>query len=236
MIAHELKQPMGSVINYMTVLKIKLADTMTNDTIVSRAVAGAEEETRRMAAIVDRVRGYARRDVDRSNPVDLDEAVAKAFAHYSRHAAGSSRLTLSKLPPARILGNDLELELLVINLMKNADQAACDETGPVRQEKPEVTVSLSLEADDAGGPDMAELVVRGQRPRHLRRGLRAHEARERQRQGGRPGARPRHRAQHRRRARRAPLHRPPLPLRPQGERRLPDDRARSPEARALTAP
>lgn len=164
MIAHELKQPMGSVINYMTVLKIKLADTMANDTIVSRAVAGAEEETRRMAAIVDRVRGYARRDVDRSNPVDLDAAVAKAFAHYSRHAAGSSRLTLSKLPPARILGNDLELELLVINLMKNADQAACDETGPLRQEKPEVTVSLSLEADDAGGPDMAELVVEDNGP------------------------------------------------------------------------
>ena len=61
MIAHELKQPMSSVINYMTVLKIRLADRISEDDIVSRAVSGAEEETRRMAAIVDRVRGYARR-------------------------------------------------------------------------------------------------------------------------------------------------------------------------------
>ena len=122
MIAHELKQRMSSVINYMTVLKIRLADRISEDDIVSRAVSGAEEETRRMAAIVDRVRGYARRDINRSNVVDLDAVVAKAFARYSRHAAGTSRLTLSKLPAARIRGNDLEIELLVINLMKNADQ------------------------------------------------------------------------------------------------------------------
>lgn len=164
MIAHELKQPMSSVINYMTVLKIRLADRISEDDIVSRAVSGAEEETRRMAAIVDRVRGYARRDINRSNVVDLDAVVAKAFARYSRHAAGTSRLTLSKLPAARIRGNDLEIELLVINLMKNADQAACNDTGEDVQSRPEVTVSLRLEPDDAGGPDMAEIVVEDNGP------------------------------------------------------------------------
>lgn len=156
MIAHELKQPMSSVINYMTVLKIRLADRISEDDIVSRAVSGAEEETRRMAAIVDRVRGYARRDINRSNVVDLDAVVAKAFARYSRHAAGTSRLTLSKLPAARIRGNDLEIELLVINLMKNSDQAACDDTGEDVQSRPEVTVSLRLEPDDAGGPAISD--------------------------------------------------------------------------------
>lgn len=155
---------MSSVINYMTVLKIRLADRISEDDIVSRAVSGAEEETRRMAAIVDRVRGYARRDINRSNVVDLDAVVAKAFARYSRHAAGTSRLTLSKLPAARIRGNDLEIELLVINLMKNADQAACDDTGEDVQSRPEVTVSLRLEPDDAGGPDMAEIVVEDNGP------------------------------------------------------------------------
>lgn len=106
MIAHELKQPMSSVINYMTVLKIRLADRISEDDIVSRAVSGAEEETRRM----------------------------------------------------------LEIELLVINLMKNADQAACDDTGEDVQSRPEVTVSLRLEPDDAGGPDMAEIVVEDNGP------------------------------------------------------------------------
>lgn len=164
MIAHELKQPMGSVINYMTVLKFKLSGRMENDDIVARAVNGAEEETRRMAAIVDRVRKYAKRDVDRSTVVRLDEIVAKAFNHYARHAAGTSRLSIAKLPAVSICGNSLELELLVINLMKNADQAACDTTGETVQPRPEVTVSLSVEPDDAGGPDMAELVVEDNGP------------------------------------------------------------------------
>ena len=164
MIAHELKQPMGSVINYMTVLKFKLSGQMENDDIVARAVNGAEEETRRMAAIVDRVRKYAKRDVDRSTVVRLDEIVAKAFNHYARHAAGTSRLSIAKLPAVSICGNSLELELLVINLMKNADQAACDTTGETVQPRPEVTVSLSVEPDDAGGPDMAELVVEDNGP------------------------------------------------------------------------
>lgn len=64
----------------------------------------------------------------------------------------------------RIRGNDLEIELLVINLMKNADQAACDDTGEDVQSRPEVTVSLRLEPDDAGGPDMAEIVVEDNGP------------------------------------------------------------------------
>lgn len=48
--------------------------------------------------------------------------------------------------------------------MKNADQAACDDTGEDVQSRPEVTVSLRLEPDDAGGPDMAEIVVEDNGP------------------------------------------------------------------------
>lgn len=149
--------------------EIRLKQTVRRRTAaLTQALAEREkleaQETRRMAAIVDRVRGYARRDINRSNVVDLDAVVAKAFARYSRHAAGTSRLTLSKLPAARIRGNDLEIELLVINLMKNADQAACDDTGEDVQSRPEVTVSLRLEPDDAGGPDMAEIVVEDNGP------------------------------------------------------------------------
>lgn len=148
MIAHELKQPMNAVINYATVLKMKLDGLRLRDDIVMRAIEGTEEETRRMAAIVDRVRSYARRDIDRSGIVQFDAIVKKAFDHYSRHAAGTSRLTLEAVEKATIQGNDLELELLVINLMKNADQAASDpidETDPLHAPTPEVRVSLTVE-------------------------------------------------------------------------------------------
>ena len=136
MIAHELKQPLNSVVNYMAILKIRLeggADgAETLDPIVAKAIRGAEEESERMAAIVNRVRGYARREADRSTPVRLDEAAERAFTYYSRHAAGTSRLSIGfevGKPEATVIGNRLELELLVINLLKNADQAAGDKDG-----------------------------------------------------------------------------------------------------------
>ena len=43
-------------------------------------------------------------------------------------------------------------------------KAACDDTGEDVQSRPEVTVSLRLEPDDAGGPDMAEIVVEDNGP------------------------------------------------------------------------
>ena len=128
-------------------LRLKLDGLRLQDDIVNRALAGTEEETRRMAAIVDRVRRYAKRDIERNARISLRSVVTKAFDHYSRHAAGTSLLTLAAEDDAVIAGNDLEIELLVINLMKNADQAASDTThdpDPEHAPSPAVRVSLCV--------------------------------------------------------------------------------------------
>ena len=154
MIAHELKQPINSVVNYMMILRIKTEGSpLADDDIVQKALAGAEEESQRMAAIIDRVRGYARRDVNRSTDVRLDEAAARAFRHYSKNAAGTSRLEMPPMPEALISGNALEIELLVINLLKNADQAACENTGAVvRLTLEDVPEGWRLAVTDNGPP------------------------------------------------------------------------------------
>lgn len=124
MIAHELKQPVNSVINYMTVLRIRMQQAGANDEVLQKAIRGAEEESQRMADIINRVRGYAKRDVNRSDTVRLDEVASHAFGYYARHAVASARLIMPRPPEALVHGNALEIELLVINLLKNADQAA----------------------------------------------------------------------------------------------------------------
>ncbi|MGN1209485.1 MAG: PhnD/SsuA/transferrin family substrate-binding protein, partial [Duodenibacillus sp.] len=125
MIAHELKQPVNSVINYMAVLRIKLLPSeQAGDAVVQKAIQGAEEESQRMADIINRVRGYAKRDVNRNDTVRLDEVASHAFGYYARHAVASARLIMPRPPEALVHGNALEIELLVINLLKNADQAA----------------------------------------------------------------------------------------------------------------
>ena len=141
MIAHELKQPVGSVVNYMTILKIRLTEAAQKDPVISRAVAGAEDEATRIAAIVDRVRGYAKRQVDHSKPIRLDRAVSHAASYFMKYAGGRERITVGALPEAVILGSSLEIELLTINLLKNAAHAVAE------TDDPRISVTLAEEKD-----------------------------------------------------------------------------------------
>ena len=71
MIAHELKQPVGAVLNFMAVLRMRAGKVLAEDALADRAMRGAEQEARRMAEIVDRVRGYAKHRRRTPEPVDL---------------------------------------------------------------------------------------------------------------------------------------------------------------------
>ncbi len=139
MIAHELKQPVNSVINYMAVLKVKLAaagesslNSHNSSTplegpdarICLKAVEGADRESRRIAAIVDRVRSYARKDRTEHELIDLGKCLATAIRESASFRVGKTRVSPA---PAEldlaIYGNALEIELLFINILKNAHEA-----------------------------------------------------------------------------------------------------------------
>ena len=100
MIAHELKQPVGAIINYVAVVKLKLGlqtvpglpgETALNtserpvDPLLLRALAGAEGEAHRIAAIVDRVRSYARRQHADPVPVDIVREAQNRASAAQRH-------------------------------------------------------------------------------------------------------------------------------------------------------
>ena len=185
MIAHELKQPVGSVINYMAVLRMRLAqlaagsssekaagnvagkatgegtvpvsvppapDTDAVDPVLSRAASGAEKEARRIAEIVDRVRAYAKREKRSPRPVDLYERLEAAVAGARRSRKG--RIETDYAPadaenrPILVEGDPLELELLFLNLIKNALEASAQTTDPAG---PRVRVMLET------GPNVPEL-------------------------------------------------------------------------------
>ena len=52
-IAHELKQPLGALLNYAAVLKLRLNDKMAEDPLTKTVVENMDAETRRISRIED---------------------------------------------------------------------------------------------------------------------------------------------------------------------------------------
>ena len=101
------------------------------DPLLLRALAGAEGEAHRIAAIVDRVRSYARRQHADPVPVDIVREAQNAL----RSLKAELRPFVVIRPPFSLSADDaskrrlimrgdpLEIELLLLNVMKNAAEA-----------------------------------------------------------------------------------------------------------------
>lgn len=135
MFAHELKQPLASLTNYIGGLKIWVDKSPDTRAQQAQAVLSAMQvETKRITQIVDRVRGYAKSRNVQLAKVDLAKIMQSAIEVVQRHDSKQTPLLL--MPhnwltdlhrpqrPLWLKGDELELELLVVNLIRNAMHAA----------------------------------------------------------------------------------------------------------------
>lgn len=123
MIAHELRQPVASLINYADGLSIYLSGS-AKDAVVGEATREIVRQAERVSEIVERVRAYAkgRSNVDQS--VDLCAVTKRAFNTFrSSTDLSGIRVSADLCGEAPAKGDPLELELLIVNLLKNALQA-----------------------------------------------------------------------------------------------------------------
>lgn len=165
MIAHELKQPLGALINYAAVIRMRAKREADRDPIAERAAEGIGREARRAADIVDAVRDYARREKRPMEKVDLaraaERAAESARRYAGRGASGAAEVSITVdlhgSAPAFVSGRPLVLELLVVNLLKNAVDAAKTAEIPGR-----VHLALSAGEDEIllsvedNGPKLSE--------------------------------------------------------------------------------
>lgn len=153
MFAHELKQPLSSLSNYIGGLRIwnsRRSAVPADKALSEEALSAMAEETGRITAIVNRVRGYARQSTEPLKPCDWTAVIRRAILIVERHDA--RRVPILTAPgsylaadpaddrAAMVLGDPLELELLVLNLIRNAAHAA--------SVRPDGFVSVSLAREE----------------------------------------------------------------------------------------
>lgn len=124
MIAHELKQPLASIINYTTVIQMRLEGLDVEDPAMDKATTAIGRETNRIVDIVDRVRSYIHKTPSRQSCCDLTQITQKAIQSFGHYAEGATANIRTKLKSSVfVMGDELELEILILNLLKNAAQA-----------------------------------------------------------------------------------------------------------------
>ena len=127
MLAHEMLQPVTSILNFAGGLRMCVNQRFQEDPAICRASEAISEEAHRIAAIVERVRSYAK---DEDSPrICLKastalEAALKTFQHSSTPEEVRTRVVIKHNPLIEV--NKLEIELVLFNLMKNSAAAMAD--------------------------------------------------------------------------------------------------------------
>ncbi len=152
MLAHELKQPL-SVIRYSARAQLRLLENLNGIDGMNASAGPADvrgkleaaaqsihREALRTNEIVERVRSYARQQ-RAPLPVDV-KAAARAALENLKTSGRNLGSVVCSMPEAGVMttGDPLEIELAIVNLLKNAGDAVKDEAHPL--------VRLSVESDE----------------------------------------------------------------------------------------
>ena len=109
--------------NYAAALSARMADLLDGRPECREALKKIRTESKRISEIVDSVRRYAKSRNAPLTPCSLNGVVEKAVLVWRSGEGGRIVPTVSADPDVRVLGNELELELLVLNLIRNAAEA-----------------------------------------------------------------------------------------------------------------
>ena len=141
-LAHELSQPLAAILSNAQAAKRFLDHTPVDLTEVQAALDGIVGNDRRAGAVIDRLRALLKKDASVLLPVSLNEVTREVLdlAHsdlLSRRMAVTTKLTPS-LP--RVLGDRIQLQQVILNLVLNA----CDAMAGVMPSDRHMTIETTV--------------------------------------------------------------------------------------------
>lgn len=145
MFAHEVKQPVTNAANYLNALLLMKERGLRDEAREESAFRRALSEVYRAADILDRVRAALKRERTKLERFDLARLPERAIRHSRAKKAGIPVECIGLETPAVVLGDAMELELVLVNLLNNAVDALTQ----AKTVGPRIRVSLLRESDTA---------------------------------------------------------------------------------------
>lgn len=152
-VAHEMKQPLAAIQNLSRGAQRVIEDEPETLEDVSDAIDRISREATRAAAILDRVRSYGQGHSNRQ-PMPLGTSVQKVLKDFrASRKARMVRVETGEMADPVVVMDPMDLELIVMNLVKNGAEAAANQ--------PDACVRVAVKISD----NMAVLTVEDNGPR-----------------------------------------------------------------------
>ena len=123
MIAHELKQPLGAINNFGNGLLRRVKRGSVDHAVLEDALQEIVGQGRRAAEIVDKVRSYAKHPDPVMSVCDLKDVLEKSLSEFRHSNRDAPPISLYCQPRSWVEADSWEIQLAVINLLKNAAEA-----------------------------------------------------------------------------------------------------------------
>ena len=129
-VSHELNQPLAAMKTYLAGAKLLLQRNRPVEALSS--FQRIDDLIERMGAITRQLKSYARKGGEAFAPVDMRDALSGALSMMEPQLRSRDVVVSRQVPdaPVMILADRLRLEQVIINLLRNALDAAKNRPGP----------------------------------------------------------------------------------------------------------
>lgn len=143
---HELGQPLNALVCFTEGLTNSLSQRPAPKAVTEAdlcVIARITRQAQRAKDVLNRVRSYAKGKSDRSQSVNLASVIGKVVRDLHLRTVPGLSLRVNCPGGICVTGSELEIEIILMNLMKNAREAA------QVQPQPSLSVSVTRQADQS---------------------------------------------------------------------------------------
>ncbi len=142
-LSHEINQPLGAILSNLGGLARLLGQGNPEPAMAVEAVNNAIEDTKRTAEIVRRIRSMFKNHVEHKTAIDIGALVNEVVKLTAGEAAMRKTSVQVEVSPSvpRVIGDSIELQQCVLNLLMNAFDAIAE----AKSDRRAVTIKVAPE-------------------------------------------------------------------------------------------